>query len=107
VITTEEVVESHLLRERLARMPALGGPYLPSSPSSNPNTAAVLQSQQRLLDYGAPHLAAQTRAALREAREQLATCHAHDRGQLAAGHTGPTWTHLPTTSPRGAGGTRR
>jgi len=28
----------------------------------------------RLLGYGAPHLALQTQAALREAREQLATC---------------------------------
>ncbi len=39
-----------------------------------PLPATSLTYLVRLLDYGAPHLAEQTQAALREAREQLATC---------------------------------
>lgn len=39
-----------------------------------PLPAPSLTYLVRLLDYGAPHLAVQTRAALRDAREQLATC---------------------------------
>ena len=39
-----------------------------------PLPASSLTYLVRLLDYGAPHLATQTRAALGEARERLATC---------------------------------
>ncbi|MEP6720366.1 MAG: crosslink repair DNA glycosylase YcaQ family protein [Variovorax sp.] len=39
-----------------------------------PLPAASLTYLVRLLGYGAPHLSAQTRDALRQAREQLATC---------------------------------